>query len=158
MQNGFTQVLPQQPTGNSCQEAIWECTGLIFNAKDSSCHIYNWAWRGKLAWGAIGIFICTFNGIEEIALLYIYIYIYTHTHTLIDIYIYIYIYISNIQSASKDSGCGLFMFRIYEEYHINLCECLMYGYCYISLSFQVYITKLTYRAYIVQFNQVWVSF
>ena len=26
----------------------------------------------------------------------------------------------------------------------------MYGYCYISFSFQVYITKLTYRVYIAQ--------
>ena len=59
-------------------------------------------------------------------------------------------YIYNIQSASEDSGCGLFAYRIYEEYQINLCECSMYGYCYISFSFQVYITKLTNRAYIVQ--------
>ena len=57
-----------------------------------------------------------------------------------------YIY---IQSASEDSGYGLFTYRIYEEYHINLCECLMYGYCYKSFSFQVYITKLTSRAYTV---------
>ena len=26
----------------------------------------------------------------------------------------------------------------YEEYHINLCECSMYGYCYIIYSLQVY--------------------
>ena len=44
-------------------------------------------------------------------------------------YIYIYTYVYNIQSASEDSGCGLFFYRIYEEYHINLCECWMYGYC-----------------------------
>ena len=25
---------------------------------------------------------------------------------------------SNIQSAFEDSGCGLFAYRIYEEYHI----------------------------------------
>ena len=30
------------------------------------------------------------------------------------------------------SGCGLLIYRIYEEYHINLCECSMYGYCYIT--------------------------
>ena len=35
-------------------------------------------------------------------------------------YIYIYIYISNIQSVSEDDGCGLFAFRIYEEFYINL--------------------------------------
>ena len=29
-------------------------------------------------------------------------------------YIYIYIYISNIQSTSEDSGCGLFVLRIFE--------------------------------------------
>ena len=42
-----------------------------------------------------------------------------------------YIYLSNIQAASKDSGCGLFMYRIYEGYPINLWECSLYGYCYI---------------------------
>ena len=31
--------------------------------------------------------------------------------------------------SDLDSGCGLFFYRIYEEYHINLCECSMYGYC-----------------------------
>ena len=40
-----------------------------------------------------------------------------------------------IQSASEDRGRGLFLHRIYEEYHINLCECSIYGYCYISNSF-----------------------
>ena len=39
-----------------------------------------------------------------------------------------YIY---LQSASKDSRCGLFLYRVYEEYRINLCKCLMYCYCYI---------------------------
>ena len=33
---------------------------------------------------------------------------------------------SNIQSAPEDSGCGLFAYRIYEEYHINLCERSMF--------------------------------
>ena len=61
-------------------------------------------------------------------------------------YIYIYIY---IQSAFEDSGCGLFAYRIYGVYHINLYECSMYGFCYISFSFLVYITKLTYRVYAV---------
>ena len=46
------------------------------------------------------------------------------------IYIYIYIYISNVQSASEGSGCGFFLYRIYEEYHKNLCDSSMYGYCY----------------------------
>ena len=64
----------------------------------------------------------------------------THTH----------LYISNIQSISEDSGCELFVYRIYEEFHINLCVCSMYGYCYISFSFQIYVTELTYRAYTVQ--------
>ena len=57
---------------------------------------------------------------------------------IIIMYIYIYIYIY-IQSASEDSGCGLFAYRIYEEFHINLWECSMYGYCYIFFSIQVYI-------------------
>ena len=42
--------------------------------------------------------------------------------------------VCNIQSASEDSGCGLFLYRIYAEYHKNLCECSMYGYCYITYS------------------------
>ena len=78
---------------------------------------------------------------------YIYIYIYIYI-TGLDIYIYIYIYIY-IKSASENSGCGLFANRIYEEYHINLWECSMNGYCYISFSFQVYITKLTNQTYAV---------
>ena len=32
-------------------------------------------------------------------------------------------YISNIQSASKDNGCGLFVCRIYEEFHKNQWGC-----------------------------------
>ena len=71
----------------------------------------------------------------------------TYLKILVYIYIYIYIY---IQLVSEDSGCGLFVYKIYEEYYINLCECSMYSYCSITFSFQVYITKLTYRAYIVQ--------
>ena len=70
--------------------------------------------------------------------IYIYIYIYVCMYVYEKgIYIcehikYIdYIYISNTQSASEDSGCGLFTYRIYEEFHINLWEFLMYGYCYI---------------------------
>ena len=43
--------------------------------------------------------------------------------------------VSNIQSASEDSGCGLFVYRIYQEYHINLCECSMYGYCMEDLAY-----------------------
>ena len=54
------------------------------------------------------------------------------------LYIYLYrCYLSTylfIQSASENSGCGLFLFRIYEEYHINLYECSMYGYCDITYS------------------------
>ena len=56
------------------------------------------------------------------------------------------IYIYDIQSASEDNGYGLFAYRIYEEFHISLLECSMYGNCYI-FSIKVYITKLTYRAY-----------
>ena len=48
------------------------------------------------------------------------------------IYIYIYIY---FQSASEDNGCGLFVYRIYEAFHINLWEWSMYGYCYIFFFF-----------------------
>ena len=70
----------------------------------------------------------------------------------IHIYIYIYIYISNIQSAFEDDGNGLFVHIIYEEFHINLWEGSMYGHCYI-FSIQVYITKLTYRAYTIQLDK-----
>ena len=53
-------------------------------------------------------------------------------------YIYIYIYVCvcvcDIQSATEDSGCELFFYRIYEEYHINLGGCSMYCYCYIAYS------------------------
>ena len=59
----------------------------------------------------------------------------------------IYIY---TQSASEDSGCGLFAYTVYEEFHINLWECSMNGYCYLFFPIQVYITKLTYSAYTVQ--------
>ena len=67
-------------------------------------------------------------------------------------YMYIYKYISNIQSTSKDSGSGLFVYRIYEEFHINLWECSMYGCCYIFL-IQVEIIKLTYRVYTMQLEE-----
>ena len=40
---------------------------------------------------------------------------------------------SHIQSASEDSGCGLFLYRIYEEYHINL-SLSVYIYIYSSNS------------------------
>ena len=54
-----------------------------------------------------------------------------------------------MQLVSEDSGCGLFVHRIHEEFHINLQECSMYGYCYV-FPIQVYITQLTYRAYTMQ--------
>ena len=44
-----------------------------------------------------------------------------------NMYIYIYVY---IQLASKDYGSGLFMYSVYEGFHINLRDCSMYGYCY----------------------------
>ena len=63
--------------------------------------------------------------------------------TNVNLYIYIYIYmcvcvcvcgcINNIQSASQDYGCGLFVYRIYEGFHINLREYSMYGYCCVFL-------------------------
>ena len=67
-------------------------------------------------------------------LVYIYVYIYVdvciciciHISVCLHIYIYIYIYINNIPSASKDNGCGLFVYRIHEIFHINLCECSLY--------------------------------
>ena len=52
---------------------------------------------------------------------------------LVDKFNHIYIYISNILSVSEDYGCGLFMYGIYDGFHINLWECSMYGYCYIFL-------------------------
>ena len=65
-----------------------------------------------------------------------------------DIYVYIciYIYIIDIQSASEDNGFGLLWYRIYEVFHINLCECSMHGYFYIFL---FRFIKLTYRTYTV---------
>ena len=33
-----------------------------------------------------------------------------------------------------NSGCELFLYRIYEEYYINLSQCSMYCYCYITYS------------------------
>ena len=36
--------------------------------------------------------------------------------------------IIKIQSASRDNGCGLFAYRMYEGFYINLSECSMYGY------------------------------
>ena len=34
-------------------------------------------------------------------------------------------YIYNIQAVSEDNGCGLFAYRIYEEFHVNLREGLI---------------------------------
>ena len=34
--------------------------------------------------------------------------------------IYIYIHICNIQSAFENRGCGLFLYRIYEEYNKSM--------------------------------------
>ena len=45
----------------------------------------------------------------------------------------LYLYTAVISSASEDNGCRLFVYRIYEVFHINLWECSMYGYCYIFL-------------------------
>ena len=51
----------------------------------------------------------------------------------------------------EDNGCGLFTYRIYKEFHINLWECLMYGYYIFPI--QVYIIKLTYIAYSMQLEE-----
>ena len=48
----------------------------------------------------------------------------------IKINIYIYIYISVIFSRRPKTMCISFVCRIYEGFHINLWECLMYSYCY----------------------------
>ena len=60
------------------------------------------------------------------------------------IYIYIYIYTPVISTQRPKTMCGLFTNRIYEEFHIILWECSMYGYCYIFL-IQVY--KLLWEPY-----------
>ena len=39
-----------------------------------------------------------------------------------------YIFIISCQ-RQKTMGVDYFLYRIYEEYHINLCECSMYDYC-----------------------------
>ena len=43
------------------------------------------------------------------------------------------LYISDIQSGTEDNGCGLFEYRIFVEFHINLWECSMYNNCYAFL-------------------------
>ena len=58
-------------------------------------------------------------------------------------YVCMYVYISNIQSAYKERKFVLFVYRIYKEFHINLWECSMNGYCYMFFSIKVYILKLT---------------
>ena len=68
------------------------------------------------------------------------------------IYIYIYIYICKIQSVSEDSGCGLFICRIYEEYHINLRVLdvlLLLHHLFLCRD----ITEFTFRAYIEQLDE-----
>ena len=66
------------------------------------------------------------------------------------------LYISNIQSASEDDGCGLFMYRIQEGFHINLWECLMYGNwnkCACYLKRWLYsLTKLIYNDNLTMFE------
>ena len=64
------------------------------------------------------------------------------------------IYLSNIQSVSEDDGCGLFVHRIDEEFHINLWEWSTYGYCY-TFPIQVYIIKL--RVYTMKKTQTWLN-
>ena len=70
---------------------------------------------------------------------------------LIYIYIYIYIYISS--RPSKNIRCVLFMYRIYEEFHINQWECSMYSLCYIFL-FQVFKIRLT-SSYMIYILFIW---
>ena len=43
-------------------------------------------------------------------------------------------YLRNIHKVSKEFGCEIFVYRIYESFHINLWECSMYGYYYVFLS------------------------
>ena len=70
--------------------------------------------------------------------IYIYIYIYIHTH--------IYIYISS--KCQEDYWYGIFVYRIYERFHIILWECLMYGYYHICLSGCLWETSLTERIHL----------
>ena len=74
--------------------------------------------------------------------IYIYIYIYILCRGVV-IYIYIYIYIY-ILSASGDNGCGLFVYRIYKGFHINLWECSMYGHCYTLSTWNTCYTLSTF--------------
>ena len=43
------------------------------------------------------------------------------SEVLLYIYIYIYIYMS------EDNDCKLFVYRLYEGFRINLCECSMHA-------------------------------
>ena len=47
----------------------------------------------------------------------------------------------SVQSVPEYNGCGLFVYRIYEEFHINLWVCSMFRFCYLFL-IQVYIKLL----------------
>ena len=38
-----------------------------------------------------------------------------------------------MQSMSKVNGCGLFVYRIYDVFYINLRKYSMHSYCYIFL-------------------------
>ena len=106
------------------------------------CHFSMWLLYSKLIMFKEDLIIFRFERIQEICF----------KEKMLPIYIYIYIYISNIQSASVNNGWGLFAYWIFEEFHINLRECLMYGYCYIY-PIQVYIIKLTYRMYTMQLEE-----
>ena len=50
-------------------------------------------------------------------------------------------------SAFEGTGCGLFAYKIYEEFHINQWECLMYGYYYIFPYVGLYNKTYIWRVY-----------
>ena len=85
----------------------------------------------------------------------------THTHTYIVLYIYLYIYIYIyiyiciciwvISSQRSKTVCGLFAYRIYEEFHIHLWKCSMYGYYIFPI--EVYIINVIYSVYTIQLEE-----
>ena len=52
-----------------------------------------------------------------------------------EIRVFINIYISNILSASEDNWCGLFVYRVYEEFHIHIYQTLRSGRIWHKVNF-----------------------
>ena len=63
--------------------------------------------------------------------IYFYIYIYIlHGRIMVGVCVCVCVCVLEIFSQHPKTVFGLFLNRIYEEYHINLCKCSVYDYCY----------------------------